>query len=82
MDKTTKFIRRLSPKERARVTEQITKLLQGETAGLQIKKLTGHTRVYRLRVGRVRIIFMIGNTENDIEIVQVDFRDDNTYKEF
>ena len=77
MDKQTKFLRSLSAKEFGRVQAVLADLIQGRKLG---KKLQGHTDIYRVRVGRVRIIYH--SYESRTEIMQVGYRDDQTYKDF
>lgn len=45
----------------------------------QIKRLTNHQYDYRLRVGRYRIFFNVGDTVQIIYIEEVKKRDDRTY---
>lgn len=52
-----KFILSLPSKQRTRIREAVEKLLRGDFAGLDVKKLAPHPRDYRLRIGTVRILF-------------------------
>lgn len=80
MDKIDKFILRLSRKDALRVQEYMTKLMKGEDANLDIKKLTGHDDVYRLRVQNMRIIFRRNKT--GVRIIDVGHRSEKSYKNF
>ena len=79
MDRNEKFIRKLNAKENQRIQDVIKQILSGNLADLQVKKLKGFDDAYRVRVGRIRIIFSIG--ERTI-IRQISSRDDNTYRDF
>ena len=78
MDDNKKFIGRLSPVEREHIIETISRILARDTAGLDVKKLRGYADIFRVRVGRIRIIY----TQNvdDVRIVQISFRKEDTYK--
>jgi mRNA interferase RelE/StbE len=52
-----KFIRSLPGRERQAVKEGITRLIEGDTQGLDIVRLLPHPKEYRLRIGKVRILF-------------------------
>lgn len=59
-----KFLRKQPPEQQRRIIAAIHKLPdEGD-----IKPLTGHMGVYRLRVGAYRVIYSI---ENDVLIVRV-----------
>jgi len=79
-DKVTKFLRKLNEAELLRVKSIIALILAEEVGGLNVKKLSGHADLYRVRVGRIRIIFRVGERGN--QVVQVAFRDDQTYRDF
>jgi mRNA interferase RelE/StbE len=77
MNKLDKFLFKLEKKIREVVKKSMFLIMSGDFSTLDIKKLKGSQNRYRVRVGRVRIIFdqtSIGNKIQDIS-----FRDDNTY---
>lgn len=78
MDDNKKFISRLSPAERENIEEIISRILAHNTAGLDIKKLRGYADIFRVRIGRVRIIYI--QDTDDMRIVQISFRKEDTYK--
>ena len=80
MDKNQKFLKRLSDSEFAAVEKTLLKIHQGETADLDIKKLSGYRDIYRVRTGTVRIIFL--SDESGIEILEIGRRNEKTYKNF
>ena len=80
MDKIRKCLQRLSTKERAWVEQAIIDILNGNLAGYDLKKMRGHANLYRIRIGQIRIIYIEG--KNDAQILMIDRRNDNTYKDF
>jgi mRNA interferase RelE/StbE len=52
-----RFILSLNDKERQAVKDAIGRLVSGDTQGLDIVRLLPHPKEYRLRVGRVRVLF-------------------------
>lgn len=47
--------------------------------GLDIKKLAGTEKSYRLRVGELRIIYQIDTSLKEIIVADIDFRRTTTY---
>lgn len=76
MDKITKFLKRLDKKELAIVYEIIEKLLSHRVTSLDIKKLKGFDDIYRVRVGKIRIIYSQKN--NEIKIIEISRRSEKT----
>lgn len=68
---------------RTKIREEIRKLLirmKGENVNINLKKLDGDWEgYYRLRKGKIRIIFEVNKTQKAIFIEKVDFRG-NIYK--
>lgn len=80
MEKILKFLRKLTPRELTSVEEAISALKQNQISGYNIKKLTGFSDIYRLRVQDIRIIF---RKEGDVlEILDIGRRSEKTYKKF
>lgn len=80
MDQISKFFNRLSVLERKNVLGVLERIHKRDTIGLNIKKLSGHKHVYRVRVGKVRVVYIDNGTE--IEFLKAGYRNDNTYKDF
>ena len=80
MKNIDKFLRKLLASERLKVETAIEHILIGQIENLNVKKLTDEKDSYRVRVGRIRIIYKKYPTGN--EIVKVDWRDDQTYRGF
>lgn len=57
------------------------KLLQQDPfqTGLDIKKLAGTNKSYRLRVGEIRMIYQMDTTLKEIFVEDIDFRTTTTY---
>lgn len=80
MDKITKFLQKLKFKELIVVQRIIKQLIQGELADLDIKKLKGFDDIYRVRTGKIRIIY--SQNEVTIKLVEISRRNEKTYKDF
>jgi mRNA interferase RelE/StbE len=57
--KARKQLENLDPDIREKIKEKITKLKDGLSTELDIKKLRGYKNHYRLRVGEYRALFII-----------------------
>ena len=72
-DKISKFIDSLDLKTKARLKEKLKQLKQNPFAMTGVKKLVNSGgAAYRLRIGKIRIIYVVNN--GDIEIIDIDFR--------
>ncbi len=80
MDKTDKFLNKLSESESVRVQKAIANILSRDTDGYDIKKLKGYRDVYRIRIGTVRIIYR--QLEDDIEVLDIGRRNEKTYRDY
>ena len=81
MDKIEKSLQRLSSKERLIVAKIIKQLLAGTFTGLSIKKLRGHGNIFRIRKGRIRIIYRL-DANGEIFILAIERRSEKTYDKF
>lgn len=79
MNKIDKFLFKLSLKERLIAEEVLSLVKSRQFDNLNIRKLKGFNDRYRIRQARLRIIFSMD--ESRIEIIKIDNRDDNTYKD-
>ncbi|MBU0660942.1 type II toxin-antitoxin system RelE/ParE family toxin [Patescibacteria group bacterium] len=77
VDKITKTLQRLSPKEKKWVKNILTQLKKKNLKHLDIKKLKGRTDVYRIRKGKIRIMFRMH--KEDIYLLAIERRADTTY---
>ncbi len=72
-DKIGKFIDSLDLKTKARLKEKLSQLKQNPFAMTGVKKLVGvGGTAYRLRVGKIRIIYVV--CSGKIKIIDIDFR--------
>jgi mRNA-degrading endonuclease RelE of RelBE toxin-antitoxin system len=76
-DKNRKLLQKLNASQRSAILEMIRLLKQGQDKDLDIKPLKGYKNLYRVRVGRFRIIFR--RTNGVFDIVRIVKRDDHTY---
>lgn len=79
MDDIGKFLAKLTNEERDRVLSITSRLLKADTEGLDIKKLRGHGNVFRVRLGRVRIIYSVDASK--VRIIRTAFRSEDTYRD-
>ena len=77
MNKLDKFLSKLDKKLREIIKQIIILIISSDLSGLDVKKLKGPSSVYRVRVGRIRIIFEQTNSGN--KILEISFRSDNIY---
>ena len=73
-DKIQKFIKSLDKKKKSRLKELLLEIKNNPFSVSGVKKLKGlRGDVYRVRLGKIRIIYEIGEG-NDVEIVDIDYR--------
>ncbi len=77
MDKISKAIKKFTFKEQKIIKEILTKLKKGVLNDFDIKKLKGHEEIYRIRKGKIRIIYRVDDNNN--YLLAVERRTDNTY---
>lgn len=78
VDRITKILRTLSTKDRKRLVSAVTRILEDDFLGLDIKKLSGREDIYRVRIGDFRIIFRkLAGNEN--AIIAIERRSEKTY---
>ncbi len=80
MDKIEKALQKLTDKERAIVKLLLEKLYSNTTHGLDVAQLKGYSDIYRLRKGRLRIIFRTEGAA--IYLLKIDRRNEATYHDF
>lgn len=77
MDKIQKFIKSLGAKEKEAVLLIMLRVKQDFRSIPGLIKLSGYKDLYRVRVGRYRIIFRINGIVS--EIMKITKRDEQTY---
>jgi mRNA-degrading endonuclease RelE of RelBE toxin-antitoxin system len=80
MDKIQKALQKLSIKERELVKSILTKLYAGNLQGLDLVKLKSHKDIFRIKNGKLRIIFRMRN--NIIFVLAIERRSEHTYRNF
>jgi mRNA-degrading endonuclease RelE of RelBE toxin-antitoxin system len=78
MDKISKALKKLTDKERSIIKKILQKIQANDFSNLDIKKLKAKSTIFRVRSGKIRIIFE--NSKNSIKILTIERRSDNTYK--
>jgi mRNA-degrading endonuclease RelE of RelBE toxin-antitoxin system len=77
MDKIQKALAKLSDKERSLIKDILQKLSFGKIDGLDMKKLKECKDIYRVRKGKIRIIYR--QADKIFYILTIERRSDNTY---
>jgi mRNA-degrading endonuclease RelE of RelBE toxin-antitoxin system len=78
-DKIKKLLSKLSPKEREMVKLLIMRVKLDDLKGLDVKQLKGHLDLFRVRKGRLRVVYR--KTPSEFLIVRIDRRNEKTYKD-
>ncbi len=79
VDKIEKALKKLTEKERKTIKSVLIKIQNKKTKDLDVKKLKGRDDIFRVRKGRIRVVFWKGN--ENISILSVERRSDKTYKD-
>lgn len=79
-DKVKKFLARLSRREFDSVQALLLDIKNNELDHLDVKPLKGKPNYFRVRKGRIRVIFVRHNQEN--LLISISRRDDRTYSQF
>lgn len=78
--KAEKHFAKLPQKLQQRILKGLKKLEDNPfQAGLDIKKLAGTQKSYRLRVGELRVIYQLDSSIQNISVEDIDFRRTTTY---
>lgn len=78
--KAEKHFSRLPKNLQERVARKLKQLEEYPfQAGLDIKRLAGTEKSYRLRVGEIRIIYQMDTSSKEILVADIDFRRTTTY---
>lgn len=81
MDKIDKALLKLPNKQRQKLMQAFGQVMEGKVEGLNIKKLKGHSDVYRLRVGDSRLVFRQLDSGEQL-VLHVGKRNEQTYRDF
>jgi mRNA-degrading endonuclease RelE of RelBE toxin-antitoxin system len=78
MDKILKALRKFSRKERNIINEILEALKNKKTEGFNIKKLKNRDDIFRIRKGKLRILYQ--KKDDKIILIMIDRRNEGTYK--
>lgn len=78
MNKVDKVLLKIPKEYRIKILNTLSLIKNKKVENLDIKKLKGLSNLYRFRIGDYRIQFKI--TSEDIFILDISKRNDNTYK--
>jgi len=81
MDKIVKALQKLLPKDKKAIKEIILLIKNNSLSGLDLKKLKNCDNIFRVRVGKLRIIFQ-KKDNGEYFILTVEKRSDNTYNKY
>lgn len=79
MDRISKFLNKLNQKEKNVVKDLLEKIRRRDVASLDVKKLKGIDNCFRVRKGEIRIIY-ITNESGETSLLNIERKNDNTYK--
>ena len=80
MEKLEKILLKLTKPEQKEIINLIQLILENNLSKLDVKKLKGYKDVYRVRSGKMRIIFR--RQDDDISVLEISRRNDNTYRNY
>lgn len=72
-DNITKFIESLDEKTRSLLKKKLCELQENSYKMAGVKKMKGMENAYRLKIGKIRIIYTI-HKDNSSEIIDIDYR--------
>ncbi|MCF6276616.1 MAG: hypothetical protein L3J07_02080 [Candidatus Magasanikbacteria bacterium] len=78
VDKIQKALNKFSNSEKQKIKIILLKIKTRKFTGLDAKKLKGRDDIYRIRKGKIRIIYIIKNGE--VCLLTIERRSDKTYK--
>ena len=72
VNKIEKFFNKLDTKIKKRIKEKLLEIQKNPFETEDIKKMKGESNTYRVRIGKIRIIYQV--VDNKVEIIDVDYR--------
>ncbi len=79
MDKIEKALKKLKEKEKRVVKEILVNIQKENLKSLDMKKLKGRDDVFRIRKGKIRIVFR--KSKESTSILSIERKTDRTYKD-
>lgn len=80
MNKIEKLLQKLDAKTRNQIEQALLQIYSLKLEGLNVKKIKGAKGIFRVRVGRHRIIYR--QAGKNINLITITKRDEKTYKDF
>lgn len=77
MDKITKALNKFSVKEQEKIKKILLKIKNNQVSVLDVKKLKGRDDIFRVRSGKIRIIYR--QKDVGIKLLAIEKRSDITY---
>ncbi|MFH1030137.1 MAG: hypothetical protein V1770_02665 [bacterium] len=78
MDKISKALKKFSGEEKDKIKKLMVLIKNGAFTGLDLKKLKGQNDIFRVRKGKIRILYRV-DCSKKIYILAIEKRSDNTY---
>lgn len=78
MDKISKALKKFNKKEKIIIKSILLKIKAKSFTDLNIQKLRGKENIFRVKKGKIRIIYKI-NENNNIYLLTIERRSDTTY---
>ncbi len=78
MDKISKALEKIDKKEKEAIRNILVKIKNKDFKGFDVKKLKGRNNIFRVRKGKIRIIYHL--KQEKIMILSIERRSEKTYK--
>lgn len=78
-DKIQKFLSKLTQKELDQVNHALERLQMNKLEGMRVRAIQGKKGVYRIRVGRIRIMYRSSGQRQ--EVLHITNRNEKTYRD-
>ncbi len=79
-DKISKALAQFSLQDKQLINQLLLLIKRNDLIGLDVSRLKGHKDIYRLRKGRIRIIYQAKNGQ--INILEIGRRSEKTYRNY
>lgn len=78
MDKISKALKKFNNKEKQIISFILKKIKSHKLNGFDIRKLKNRDNIFRIRKGKIRIIYLV-DERGEYKILAIERRNDNTY---
>ncbi len=81
-NRAKKDYEKLDERIRARINElcEVLKEVPVPFKLYDVRKVAGEENVFRIRIGKYRVVYKVVEAENKIRILEIELKDDETYK--